>query len=855
MTNVYLYGELQNKFGSEFKFKVNSAKEALQAINANRRGFLNETKKLAIKGVHYRVIVDDYIVINPKEAEIKKVPKEIHIVPIVWGAGTGAEVYVWMFLMEMGLEVATAELIMSTLYYVAVAAVTAGVMMMLYPQPKPDFNQEVMAGSKSYLFGNKPNNTAQGQAVPVGYGRLKIAGSQISAGVSHHPLNLDVKQFMTPADKPIDDYTSLDFENESPDSTDGLFQNSFSTDQAPQIDEAVSFASATIVNSYIDITSKNAYKITSAPVEVVVKRNGEIVSNVNLDSYDEDVEYEWSLLGSEIINEKYSSQNPAIKIEKPYAFENGLVFRTYHPKNYGLRTFYENVGNTDPAYFVPYKSGELVKFGPSQFRQLQIGDWDFSERYYSGQLVRYTTGTETDVYFQTFVTGTGGLVLGFDGLNPEVLTNPTGLNGEVREDFWKKINIPLEERIYKALRTNSKQLPSTGIDFSGNLPFWTGISSIDTKIQFDELLSGMPQYTRQGIYQGVVEGVNEQSAIGSATNVDNYAMEFMGYLYIPVVEDLKKQVPDASAGAMYEILKVGGTGQWSGIGLTGAGGVAIPPKRGITFIKNSTQSTGDGVVYPVIKYNFKIDSDDAADLYIDGQSASTWYGNHGFANPETQAEISSMPSTSGEILLTAGYHHIYGRFQDVIGGDGISFYYQYDTNSDGAYSNFIPIPSDRLKYRPISDINYTENKFMPRSWKIPVANMVSGKQYKIIDLGTVSNWGALGASSPRVGSVFTKINNTSAIGNGFVFEDLYNYAESKSSEQNRVVQFSAERPKINGQYSNGYSSFSANYNCKVTLDGITIATSPVRIKIKMLETDMSFANLTSATLPVENYKT
>ena len=850
MTNVFLYGELRNKFGSEFKFRVNSTKEALQAINANRRGFLNETKKLALKGVHYRVIVDDYIILNPKEAEIKKIPKEIHIVPIVWGAGV--ETAFWMFLMEMGLEVATAELIMSTVTYLAVAAVTAGVMMLLYPQPKPDFNQEVMAGSKSYLFGNKPNNTAQGQAVPVGYGRLKIAGSQISAGISHHPMNLDIKQLMTPADKPIDDYVSLDFENEAPDSTDGLFQNSFSTNQAAEIDDAISFASATIVNSYIDITSKNAYKVTSTPVEVVVKRNGEIVSNANLDSYDEDIEYEWSIVEPEGIR---IVQPPTIKIEKPYAFENGLVFRNYHPVNYRLRTNYENVPNTDGSYFVPYSSGQLVKFGPSQFGQIQIGDWDFSERYYSGQIVKYPTGTQADVYFQTFVTGTGGSVLGFDDLYTAARTNPTGSNGAIRQDFWRKIIIPTQELAYKALRNVVGELPFTG-GSAANLPHWTGISSIDTKVQFDELLSGLPNYKSEGIYRGIIEAVNEQRAIQTNTNVDNYAMEFMGYLYVPVVEGLKKQVPDTSNGIMYEILKVGGTGQWSGIGLTGAGGTAIPPKVGLTFVKNSTQSTGDGVVYPVIKYNFKIDSDDAADLYIDGQSASTWYGNHGFVNPTSPSEIAGIPSTSGEILLTAGYHHIYGRFQDVIGSDGISFYYQYDTNWDNSYSDFITIPSDRLKYRQSSDIGYpSDKKFMSRSWQIPVASMVSGRQYKIINAGTTTNWGSLGASSPRVGTVFTKINNTPANGNGFVFEDLYNYAESKSSESNRVVQFSAARPIINGAYSNGYSSFSASYNCKVTLDGITLTTSPVRIKIKMLETETSFANLTPAVLPLANYTT
>jgi len=65
MTNVYLYGELRNKFGSEFKFHINSGKEVFLAINANRKGFFDEVKKLAAKNIHYRIVVDDQVVENP----------------------------------------------------------------------------------------------------------------------------------------------------------------------------------------------------------------------------------------------------------------------------------------------------------------------------------------------------------------------------------------------------------------------------------------------------------------------------------------------------------------------------------------------------------------------------------------------------------------------------------------------------------------------------------------------------------------------------------------------------------------------------------------------------------------------
>ena len=855
MTRVYLYGELRNKFGSEFKFQVNSTKEVFLAINSNRKGFIDELKKLAVKSIHYRVVIDDYIITDLKEIESKKIPKEVHIVPIVWGAGfvEGTIAAVTAFLEYVGFQAVVAGYIATAVVYIAIAVAIAGAMMLLYPEPKPDFDQEVQAGSKSYLFGNRPNNKSQGQAIPVGYGRLKIGGSQISIGASHHPMNMDVKQLMTPVDKPIDDYTSLEFENEAPDSTDGLIQNSFSTNQAGQIDESVSFASATIVNSYVDIVSKNAVKVTSGPVEVVVKRNGEVVSNIDLDTYDEDIEYEWTLL--ETVESRRKGVIPKIKIEKPYAFQNGLVFRSYHPPDYKLTTDYENATNTGGGYFFEYSSGDLVKFGPTQFQKLPIGDWDFSTRYYSGQIVRYTTGTETDVFFQTLISGTGGTVLGFDSSDTGVSTNPTGTDGLIRSSFWTKITSPTGEFIYKALRDVVGLLPSTGGNIS-KLPDWTGLFAVTGKIQFDELLSGMPNYKFEGTYEGKIEAMNEQRAFGSNTNADNYVMELMGYLYIPVVEDLKKQVPDTTPNVMYEILKVGDTGQWSGIGLTGAAGAAIPPKRGITFVKNSTQSTGDGLCYPVVKYKFKIDSDDAADLYIDGQVASTWYGGHGLVSPSTPAGIEALPSTTNELLLTAGYHHVYARLQDGVGSDGISFYYQYDTNWDGGYSNFVVIPQDRLKYRQISDINFPENeKFVSRSFQIPVSNMVSGRQYKILNLGNTTNWTSIGASSPVTGTIFTKTNNTAANGNGFVFDDLYNYAESKSSEGNRVVQFSAERPKINGVFSNGYSSFFANYNCKVTLDGLTLTTSPVRVKIRMLGTDTSFRQLTSANLPLANYKT
>ncbi len=195
MTNVYLYGELRNKFGSEFKFHINSGKEVFLAINANRKGFFDEVKKLAAKNIHYRIVVDDQVVENPNEFLITKAPKEVHIIPAVWGAGgngvvqtvVGALLIAASFLPIPGAQF---------LAYIGSALLVQGVMTLLFPPPKPDFNQEVAAGGKSYLFGQKPPNTSQGQAVPVGYGRLLVESSQISFGINHYPLKTDIKTLM-----------------------------------------------------------------------------------------------------------------------------------------------------------------------------------------------------------------------------------------------------------------------------------------------------------------------------------------------------------------------------------------------------------------------------------------------------------------------------------------------------------------------------------------------------------------------------------------------------------------------------------------------------------------------------------
>lgn len=910
MTNIYLHGELRNLYGEHFKLNIESAKDTFRAINSNRKGFITTIKKLMGKGVYYRIIIDDEVVQDPKELDIQRVPKEIHIVPIVWGAGNNqglqmlllAAVIVAVSLTGPVGAIAGGKFA-AGLQMTAAALAVQGVMTLLYPPPKPDFNQEVSAGGKSYLFGSKPGNASQGQAVPVGYGRLLIQSSQISATANHYPLATNIKNLMNPSDMPVSDYTEI-IANDEAASPYGLSVDGFSTNQATELGDSQIFSSINLVNSYINILTTSVGKVASDPVEVIVKTNGEVVSNPNLDTYNPDISYEWK---------EISATTPgAIKMETAYAFNDGLVYRYYEPLSFKLKTNLVVGGsNTEPNYFNVYESGSLVKYGPTEFNDLKLGLWDkdylfkkkelvsHQDRYFSavrdsmgevtisgasraGSVVTVTTqnshGFLNNINVDVFnLTATGNFSYYADGTHlisvagtgtgqtnfTFSISGATGsetyatsansyavateqiapLSGStVITGFWSEIQNPSHQYIYKALKTNTGVIPS--LDVTG----WELITSPLTETGFNSLTNSFPAFSQQGVYVGDVNQTNLHTIVNSAekgeifeggdrNSIDNYMMEFYGYLYVEMYENKVIDIIDAQSGVTYEITKIGSTGQWATVGLTGSGSAPIMPELGMTFVKNGTPAltASNGKVYPVTKFNFKIDSDDAGDLHIDGQLASSYYDSHGFAlNNDPPPELANIPSTTTEIMLTAGFHRLNARFQDGIGSDGLSIYYRSKLDGE-SYSQYEILPSSDLKHRSNSDLSQKKNiKFSNKRALIAASSMIAGKKYKIVTLGSV-NWSSIGASSPAIGSVFYR-NNTAITGSeGHVFEDLFSYSQYSSAEFNRLVRFTAERSSSDSSSSarSGLSIYKAKWQCIAKIGtSNTLFSSPVKIDVK-----------------------
>lgn len=189
MKTVILLGELGKRYGRRHLLDVKSPAEAVRALCANFKDFASFVSSSQERNVGYRVLnmredVAEEELHNPAG-------RRITIAPVVAGAGgkvgqilLGAALIASAFLVPGLGAVALfgTTTLASVAFSIGVSLVLGGVAQMLAPQPKsagPDEEQQ-----PSYVFNGAVNTQAQGQPVPVGYGRMIVGSAVISAGIS-----------------------------------------------------------------------------------------------------------------------------------------------------------------------------------------------------------------------------------------------------------------------------------------------------------------------------------------------------------------------------------------------------------------------------------------------------------------------------------------------------------------------------------------------------------------------------------------------------------------------------------------------------------------------------------------------
>jgi predicted phage tail protein len=182
LRTVRLYGVLGTQFGRVHKLAVASPQEAVRALSVVIDGFEHFLLTAKARGLTFAVFngkrnLTQEELAFPGEANIR-------IAPVIIGSKQGG-----VFQTILGAVMVAAGAVMwATPWGVPMvmsgaAMMLGGVVQMLSPMPGGLARREDPDNKPSYAFGGPVNTVAQGNPVPVGYGRRRIGGAIISAGI------------------------------------------------------------------------------------------------------------------------------------------------------------------------------------------------------------------------------------------------------------------------------------------------------------------------------------------------------------------------------------------------------------------------------------------------------------------------------------------------------------------------------------------------------------------------------------------------------------------------------------------------------------------------------------------------
>ena len=182
LKTIHLHGVLKEKFGEFFELSVQSAKEATHALGCMIPDFKLFMLQAEQNGMRFAVFVDDR---NISEDEIENVTgaSVIHIVPKIMGAGGDAFGWLQVIGGYLLIGVGVALGFNPALIGAGAGMMIGGVTSLLMPTPKMDGSQDEDGNRANYGFGGAVTTVAQGNPVPILYGRRYIGGFICSAGI------------------------------------------------------------------------------------------------------------------------------------------------------------------------------------------------------------------------------------------------------------------------------------------------------------------------------------------------------------------------------------------------------------------------------------------------------------------------------------------------------------------------------------------------------------------------------------------------------------------------------------------------------------------------------------------------
>lgn len=179
MVEIELGGQLGKVFGKTHHRLISTTQEAVRALSATIDGFEKYMITSNRRGLTYAVFRGEKN-INEDDLAYPVTGEVIRIVPLIIGSKKAG-----LFQTILGSVLVAASFIpgAQVLAPIGLSMALGGVIQMLSPQPTGLASKQDSDNRASYAFGGVTNTAAQGYPVPLLYGKRRIGGAIISAGI------------------------------------------------------------------------------------------------------------------------------------------------------------------------------------------------------------------------------------------------------------------------------------------------------------------------------------------------------------------------------------------------------------------------------------------------------------------------------------------------------------------------------------------------------------------------------------------------------------------------------------------------------------------------------------------------
>lgn len=186
MVTIKLGGVLGKTFGSKHRKLVSTTSEAVRALCCTVPGFEQYMNTSKSRGLTFAVFRGEKN-IGEDELGLPVTDDVIRIVPVVIGSKKGGvlQTILGVVLVAVGAFVNwyTGGTAGTPIMQFGAAMALGGVVQMLSPQAAGLAMKDQGENKPSYAFGSPTNTVSQGYPVPIGYGKRRIGGAIISAGI------------------------------------------------------------------------------------------------------------------------------------------------------------------------------------------------------------------------------------------------------------------------------------------------------------------------------------------------------------------------------------------------------------------------------------------------------------------------------------------------------------------------------------------------------------------------------------------------------------------------------------------------------------------------------------------------